>query len=309
MRSTVAGTLLALLVSGVAAAPAAADDRGILEHDVDVDMSLPRDVFYPAVDSYRDRLLVRVFESPSTNEVMRSITIRVKDGTGSIVHTVSVDPADLAAAGTVTEIAWDGTIDGALAPEGGYKVQATIVDSSNDEKVVSKDFRLDHAQIRTTIWRRTFRAADVLIDRHVGACAHLKRPARPGWRGSLGYRSGCRSGNRSVVSTVQGVYLPRPFRSWHHWVRVSVTGGDAAGGPRSSLAYFVYLTSERWSRHVYRFGPSLGRHRGLSYRGTAVVLGRHTQDRPTFLWTVGLCCGAGYDVKSFTVTTSYEALR
>ena len=77
----VVAALLVLLAAGLVAspAPATADDRGILEHDVPIDMSVSSHLLYPAMDHYKDEVTITVFESPPTEERMKSVVLDVEE--------------------------------------------------------------------------------------------------------------------------------------------------------------------------------------------------------------------------------------
>lgn len=326
-RTTVGGALLALVVSGICVAPASADrddppgdDRGILEHEVPVDMAVNGNVVYPALDNYRDILTIRVFESPPTDERMKSVDFEVVDGAGEIVYAQEGDYHDLYALGQFgeTKFYWNGRrpVDDddpygewVTNPEGIYTLTVRVVDSSNDRLVLTKDVEVNHAKLQWRTWRKTFRAADTMIEKHVGRCATLLRPARRGWAGSFGYRSRCRDGKRSVVSTVHGINMQNAFRDWYSSVRLSMYGGHARGSARSRLQYFYLSKDGRWMHTLRGFGPELGTHRGFLGGGRRYVLGKRSDEPPHFIWSVGLGGGQAYDVKSFTVTTVRKVLR
>lgn len=311
-RVLVGGALLALLASGLGGFPAVADrddppapERGILEHEVPIDVDLKYDVFYPEYDDYRDSLIVRFVEHPGTDERMRQITMKVYDAAGDqVIQLAGPDLWDLWREGSLEVPSWRS----AYAPAGRYTLQVTIIDSTNDRKVVDLDFRLDRAHVQRHVWKRTFRAADTLIDKGVGRCAALRRPARRGWPGSLGYRSRCATGQQSVVATAHGVYLPKPFEDWHFDVRLTMHGGRAQGSGGSQLGYTYLNTSGDWVRRR-EFGSRVGVHRGFKGWGGRFVQGQGTRKRPHFIWSVGLAEGQKYDVKSFTVATTYLVLK
>ena len=70
-------------------------------------------------------------------------------------------------------------------------------------------------------WRVTVPAAKTVIKKYVGSCGTLRRPAEPGWRGSLGYYSGnCRDPKQALVQTGYEGNVD---------VRIRVHGGGISG--------------------------------------------------------------------------------
>ena len=307
VRVTLGGAI-ALAMTSIGG-PATADDRGILEQDVPVEMSAGPESFFPVYDGYRDFYNVQLFESPATDEWMREIEFEILSPGGDVVVAEEGDTFRFGVDGEIS-FSWNAhRSSGRVFHEGTYTIRATVVDRSNDRKVMTEAFKLDHASVQWVRWRRTFRAADTIIDRDVGRCAALRRPARAGWPGSLGYRSRCRDGRRSVVSTVHEVTFPEPFRGWFSHVRLSMYGGHAKGSARSRLQYFYLTHAGEWKHTLRGFRSDLGTHAGFIGTGSQYVHGRRNDDPPHFIWSAGLGGGQAYDVKTFTVTTQYQVLK
>lgn len=306
MRATIAGILLALVASGLAATPAAADDRGILEHDVPVSLAVHGTAFYPVQDGYRDYLQYRLYEDPDTDELMRSIDFSITSSTGRVVEEKPISPAELQLHGEIY-YSWDGRIGytGKFYPEGDYTISFDIVDRSHDHEVLSKTVRLDMAHWRYRNWHRTFRAADTVIDRDIGSCGSLKRPARAGWRGSIGYRSSGSCGRRrqSYAVTLHGVDVPPSPSGDYTGIRLDMYGGNARNRRYSTLDYALLRADDRWQSGFW-FESPVRRHEG--YAGAAEDFLRGTGDDKHFVWSVGVGGGAGYDVKTFTVHAFYK---
>jgi hypothetical protein len=305
-RTTVGGALLAL-VGSLFAVPAIADDRGILEHEVPVDMTARFRVFYPAQDDYRDYFQVKLFESPKTDELMRDIDFELTDSAGNVILADRGDPYELAHDGLVY-FGWDGRYveRAGLYPEGNYKITATVVDSSNDRKVLTREFRLDHARWRYKAWRRTVSAARSVIDRDVGRCGSLKRPARPGWRGSLGFRTRqCAARGESYAATAHGIFLPKPPPEGYDGVRLNMWGGNARSSRYAPLSYGYLRNDNQWLTGL-SYESRVGRHRG-HFEGDEYIRGLAPGGRrPHFIWSASIDRGWDYDVKTFTVVAYYR---
>lgn len=299
--------VVALIALGMgvltAPAPASVEDRGLLQ--VPVEMSVDPLVFYPAHDDYLDYLAVRLYESRDIDETMRSIDFTITNEAGAVV---------VAERGNTTQFylndelhfGWTGHYGytDRLYPEGTYTITLTVVDRNNRRKVMTQDVRLDPARWRTKTWRRTVNAAATVIDRDRGKCGALKRPARPTWSGSLGYRSrSCARRRESYAATANAIYFPRdPNWKWAS-VRLDIFGGSARGHRGSEIGY-AYLTDEgKWLTGMTA-GSRVRLHRGHEqykrhFLGVA-------DGKPHFIWSAGVGGGASYDVKSFTVVATYR---
>lgn len=269
------------------------------EH-ADLAVRLSADTVYPVEDDYVDELKVWVEWG---SDVPRSTSITIRNQADEVVYQSEFPEwnyADRAA------FFWLPRTRNNPVPEGTYKVTATMTDRAGNTTEVDRWVDVSHLQRKMVTWSRTVRAGEVLIEKNVGRCASLKRPARARWRGSLGYRSdgSCSRARQTVVSTVHGVYIPYSHRDRYE-VRVSAWGGAGRGAPGSSLQMFYMDRGSDWEDGG-RFKPSLGLHHGYDKR-SAIVQGQDDRE-PYVIWTVGLGGGYRYDVKHFTVRVRYLTL-
>ena len=147
-------------------------------------MTVRGKVFYPVRDDYKDYISVRVFELPETEQWMRSIDYQIIAADGDVVLEERGSPYHLALYGR-DGFGWDGRDENYdLQAEGIYTITVTVVDGSGDTKVMTKEIRLDRADWRHRTWSRTFRAAATVINKDLGRCGGLRRPARSAWPGS-----------------------------------------------------------------------------------------------------------------------------
>ncbi len=191
--------------------------------------------------------------------------------------------------------------------EGTFTATIDIEDRAGNTQQIDREVEVVNKELRLVEWRQTYRADEVMIDRGVGRCGALKRPARAAWRGSIGYRtnSTCRRPQWWFASTTHGVYVPYSFTD-KYLVRVSAYGGKPRTDERSYLKMFYRnRTDDDWvdaGGLEDRVGPQHGWEKRRS-----VVLGQDDKN-PYVLWSVGLAGGYNCDVKSFTVVVSYETL-
>lgn len=314
-RSTRAAVLVAALFSLVlggfaaVAPPAGAEVAGEVPFDVQVS---PR-VFYPEPDRYLDRVEIRVFESPATDETVKSIDVTVVDAEGTVVHDRHVRSAALDFEDGALDLRWNGREDSFsqdVLPPGDYDLTVTIVDADLDTKSVVTTVSLRPEELRLRTWTKRITPRGSMINSDIRSCGRVLRPARPRWDGSLGYRTReCSDPNESVAWTAHGVYLPRPTVFGSGSIQVDVVGGRARREPPARLGYWYYWPGKGWAEADERFGPELQRHPGIGQAPADFVDGWGTDRRLSFVWSVGLHGGRDYDVKRFVVVYRYWLLE
>lgn len=220
--------------------------------------------------------------------------LEIRNGSGTTVR--HLEPSyESAWLGTAT---WDGRDDaGALVPGGTYRV--VPVDENGNPSATTRTVTVAHTAGTLRTYRRTLSAAATTIDKAVGRCSTLRRPALRGWSGSLGYYSNSRcrgSDEASTVSTLNALRLPVAALRYAD-ARVDTYGGAARRMPRSRGLIRLWV-GDRWSAFSV-MSRTLGAHTGPRGSGTAV-------DRDRWVvWNVATALGNRYDVKSFTVTVRY----
>lgn len=261
-------------------------------------------VVYPHRDDYLDSITVTVSAPASTFSDLEA----VNDATGAVyrVHRAFAEKGPY----KVSFEGWSTT--GQRIPAGLYRLRAVSTDWGG-QSVSSTDpieVRWDRLTMRT--WQATIPAAKTVIKKFVGPCGKLRRPAEPGWRGSLGYYSrSCRDSAKSVVQVMQGAVIPASFNGKYDKFRVSLTGGPNRKQPRSYLVLGYYTNAKKWRfEHRQEFrGRRVQLHKGELVRTQELKSYVHTDGKaPYVAWSTGLALGSRYDVKDFTVQISYQAL-
>lgn len=254
---------------------------------------------YPHRDGYRDSIGVSV----GSSEIV-SAKFELVSSSGRVVRTFSRTPA------SGHSLVINGrTATGALLPSGSYTLRVTGTDAVGNKRIVSRAFSLSHKRIQTRTWTRTFKAGATLTRNgaFVQACSTLRKPSLRGWAGSLGYysRTKCSRDNADIVSTTNGVYVPKAFQNRYGTYQVSFYGGGARG-TRGAYIVMGYLNNKNAFTHRIQGGAPV-----RSYAGKVASAGNFVHDKttkPYVLWTAGLTDGSRYDVKSFTVKLTYTVL-
>jgi hypothetical protein len=202
---------------------------------------------------------------------------------------------------------WDGTDDrGKVLPPGAYVLRGWTIDSlGNESSIGSARLRISRERLVRRTLRRTVTPAASVIDTTVGRCSRLARPAARGWRGSFGYYTDTRCARRTrdgIVASVHRMRVPRAAR--YGSLQVSVFGGAARSRPGSHLFLDHFSVARKWESSDTRIRHRLGPHPGPTRSGDDLV-----HDDRRIYWAVYTGGGAAYDVKSFTVTLSYDVLR
>ncbi len=263
-------------------------------------------VFYPRYDRYRDRLFIHLQSGYADRPYGASMTIT--DADGNLVRERELRPGSFDTQHTWD---WNGNDEtGAHVAEGLYTIVVRAWDRAGNARQVTRSMRVSYAVKKTVVWRKTFTAADTVLDKTVGRCGTLKRPARATWEGSLGYlsRSGCRRAEDSVVATTNGVHIKHSPVEEYKGIRITVNGGKSAGETDSYLVLYYLDRHDDWVARSQLSG-TVGKHPGRWYDGPRAILPDAQDDRPYVIWSAGLAGGAKYDVKSFTVEVKMVILR
>jgi hypothetical protein len=267
-------------------------------------ISVSASVVYPHRDGYLDSIAVMLSAPGSVYSDLEA----VNETTGAVyrVHRAYAAKAPY----KVSFEGWSSTQQ--RIPAGVYRLRVVATDWGGQSFSVSDpiEVRWDRLAMRT--WRVTIPAAKTVIKKNVGSCGTLRKPAEPGWRGSLGYYSGsCRDSAKSVVQVIHGAVIPTSFNGKYDNFRVSLTGGPNKRQPRSYLVLGYYTNAKKWQfEHRQEFlGRRVQLHKGDLVRTQELKSYVHTDGKaPYVAWSTGLASGSRYDVKSFTVQISYQAL-
>lgn len=279
---------------------------------IDIDAAAPRmslalnaSSLYPAADGYRDYLRIRY----GTNERVQ-YAVEVRNSAGHVVRGLGSGTMGDENSGESRSTYWYGKDSrGRLVPAGSYRVRLTGTDDAGRTTTVTKTVAVSHKKIQKRTWTRTFKAGATLTRNgaFVQACSTLRKPSLRGWAGSLGYysRTKCNRNNADIVSTTNGVYVPKAFQNRYGTYQVSFYGGGARG-TRGAYIVMGYLNNKNDFTHRIQGGAAV-----RSYTGKVASAGNFVHaktTKPYVLWTAGLTDGSRYDVKSFTVRLTYTVL-
>jgi hypothetical protein len=320
LRIAAAAALPALVVGGIQPGPAPATGTAPRPPFISVGMPMPAvegyygmtDTVYPRRDGYGDGVAISVVHDHLDWDA-DSALVTIRSRSGRVVMRRTIRPE--IGGQYLDSTPWRGRRHGDILPEGWYRIAATVFGEEGQvEKATPFQIRVSHAKKTYLTYRRTITPARSVIDKQVGRCARLRRPARSDWPGSFGYRSRAGCGpQRSLVATIHRISVPKSvFACSYRDVVLTVHGGRAAGGARRSYLYVAHLNYHgEWSTEYYLDGR-LGRHRGVPSENGVAVRGTGCAGdygRPHTIWTVGIAGGADFNVRKFVVTVRWAALR
>lgn len=292
-------------------------------------VKVAEDLFYPQKDTILDHMRLS-----GRAEKGAEVSVSVLDVDGG--HVAALDVRRTRDQWTT---AWNGRLDeidqvdqdadgapaaragrkGPMAEEGTYSflIQATDA-AGNTTTVPTSSFRLSHGKVRHRWVTLKLKPQDVLLDTSVGRCSRIARKSTHGGRGTLSLQSQtrCRDPRQSHAVALFGAYLPdsyppssRGITRRYERPQVSLVGGPAKNGPRSSYAVMGYVDSkDRFKgRRVFR-GP-WGNHAGVAYKKPYWVQLDKKAGRYYVLWQVGLSEGSRYDLKEFRVRVKAWVMR
>jgi len=289
-------------------------------------VKVAEDLFYPAKDTILDHMRLS-----GRAEKGAEVTVSVLDADGG--HVAALDVRRTRDQWTT---AWNGRLDevdqdadgasaaragrkGPMAEEGTYSFSIRATDAAgNTTTVPTSSFRLSHGKVRHRWVTLKLKPQDVLLDTSVGRCSRIARKSTHGGRGTLSLQSQtrCREPRQSHAVALFGAYLPdsyppssRGITRRYERPQVSLVGGPAKNGPRSSYAVMGYVDSkDRFKgRRVFR-GP-WDTHAGVVYKKPYWVQLDKKAGRYYVLWQVGLSEGSRYDLKEFRVRVKAWVMR
>ena len=289
-------------------------------------VKVAEDLFYPAKDTILDHMRLS-----GRAEKGAEVTVSVLDADGG--HVAALDVRRTREQWTT---AWNGRLDevdqdadgapaaragrkGPMAEEGTYSFLIHATDAAgNTTTVTSSSFGLSRGKVRHRWVTLKLKPQDVLLDTSVGRCSRIARKSTHGGRGTLSLQSQtwCRDPRQSHAVALFGAYLPdsyppssRGITRRYERPQVSLVGGPAKNGPRSSYAVMGYVDSkDRFKgRRVFR-GP-WGTHAGVVYKKPYWVQLDKKAGRYYVLWQVGLSEGSRYDLKEFRVRVKAWVMR
>lgn len=236
-----------------------------------------------------------------------SVTVTATGDTGAITGWAVRKVGEEAAVRTFPagiSVTWNGKKqDGTVADKGSYEFVST--DSLGNLSAASTPVQVTSKHVVSGSFVREVKAAPTVVDKYVGRCSQLRRPALRGWVGSLGFYANTRCPNTAVraslVSTVHGITVPAAYT--YTYVRVSAYGGAARSLPRSR-AVLRYLTDTGKWRYEYLMRPALGwQHPAVPASANAYV-----DSNNRLYWGVYTLSGHRYEVARFKVKLNYRRI-
>lgn len=208
---------------------------------------------------------------------------------------------------TTAHFSWNGQqTEGDTVPSGTYTV--VVLDASGNQASTIGHVTVDNRQLVTKTLTRTVTAKGSKVTQDVGACSVVKSPSTHGWTGSLSLLSNSkchRTDRAGVVVTAHALKLPAAAA--YLSAQVKVYGGAArrAGGSRALLSYLKGPGDDITTPRA--LSARIGTHAGPRMSARGLVLSDSTG---TYLaWYAKTGAGNRYDVKSFTVSLTYQVLR
>lgn len=265
-------------------------------------------VFFPVVDSYRDRLPLDLV---SSEEV--TWEFELFDGAGASLGAAS---PSLAIVDGVLVASWNGELNGEVVPAGSYHLGVTATDLlGHSSTVATSTFRVDLARKKRISTVTELPAATTIYDRYVGRCSSLVKPSSHHWKDSLGLYSQtkCTSEkkNASVVIVWNAWWLPTAMRGLTSFDSVVLEAyGGAAVGHRKSYLVTGFIDKKGAFSHRAQFPAKLRWH-AMGAVGRPADLQkwvRYQDGRPFVVWSSGLTVGSRYDIKSFRMRAIFDAL-
>ena len=269
-------------------------DRTGLEHVTSI--TTTHATIYPRINlgSYYGSTTVVVQSSaPELNGVA------VVSGSGSVVRTLTYRLAGA----TEISVIWNGrNAAGAIVPAGTYKLYP--VDDYGNLGAVYKIVVVSPKGLITKTFRKVVTASGSMAGYYVGPCSTLARPSHRGWAGSLGYYANTKCSTQtfhsSAASTGHAIAVPKAAKYLN--VTVSAYGAPVAGGI-ADRAVIRYLTKRNYWGSERAIARGLGWHPGFTVPATDYITTGHY-----FRWGFVTAYKNKYDVKSFTVTLTYQVV-
>jgi hypothetical protein len=210
---------------------------------------------------------------------------------------------------TLDTFDFDAWVDSAETPDvepfppGDYTVKLNVMDRSRntaDHTLGTITVRKGHWVYRTVQTALTNAASRVA--KVTPPCTVLLAPASRGWPGSLEYRSAsdCPDPTNGMVKTKHSVAFPKTkYRVLRAAIRTY--GGAALSRPNATAEMRGTVADSATPHEWSRLGARLGWH------NTAVLKAADLSGLSSLDWTVRAGPGSHYDVKSFSVSFTYEA--
>lgn len=308
----VIGAVIGAFVSAARPSSAGVDETA---PTCDVESTSNYSTMYPREDGYRDTFSATF---SVTDEVSAPVKVQLLVLLPPAVPEdppieVYSGPEYTLASGATDTLTWDGRKSGGgLADEALHGFTIKVSDEAGNVNTCQIGVTVDHAKLTRTTFKQTVKAADSELDRLVGRCSVLRKPALRGWAGSFGYYSNkkCTDGFKpSRVATANGILVPKAFQNRYHSLQIKLYGGAAKARPGSEAA-LLYLKKDieadavllRW------MAPKLGTHAGAKTSKTPTFIRRDDNNSPYVAWQLITINGLQYDVKNFTVVLEYTGL-
>jgi hypothetical protein len=251
--------------------------------------------FNPHPDGYRDS--IRISFGISSNDAEKG-RLTIVDEAGHVVWATGmrnlVDRYKI----------WLGRDrDGDVVPPGTYQARMKLIDAlGNEATYAGPTFTARPERLVKHRLVRTFTPGTDAVDRFVGRCSRLARPAVNGGPGSAGFYSNVRCRGSDQASLVAAVYRLRlPPAKVYNSFWVSVYGRSARSRPRSYGA-LQYGTVDGWERVIPLESP-LEWHEGAHYWAGELL------HRGNISFALSTKYGNRYDVRAIKAHLVYSVLE
>jgi len=245
---------------------------------------------FPAIDGYQDSVTVA---TQSGDTSASSFKTEIHDAVGNVVATWTGSRAD--------SYTWSQT----GLPAGAYVARVTAKDAYGRTTVLeSAPITLSNKKLTWVSATQTVSATSSMVGKTVGRCSTVASPSLHKWAGSLGLYSGtkCRTGGAAAkVMTVHRLRLPSAFA--YGTARISMTGAAAKTKPTSTATFGLRTATGAWDPFKVAIRTN------ASHPGPSSPISRLKTATNDIYWGVIAQSGSRYDVRSFTISYDYRALR
>lgn len=279
---------------------------GVIVYGWRVDDDADRDVvlqdiptLYPERDDYRDQMSTRL---EFRQDGLRKVAVEVIDPQGVVRFTKAAQHTRYE---RTFEVRWGGLVGGKPAEPGRYVLRVQGEDKAGNLADVRMPFKVASGKLTRVHVVKKLTPQGTLQDSFVGRCSLLRKLPRGGL--GLYSQTSCTREKQSPVVSVHGVYIESaPVNPAYDNFRVTVTGG-AKPGQKDAYVVLGYRDKDNEFSFKAVLDAKRGAHPGR-LAGRKFVL-QYDDDRPFFLWQLGLTAGSKWEATRFTLEYDATLLR
>lgn len=279
----------------------------VAEVPVEIDATAPQlttstdmEVFFPAEDGFRDKVLLSV---TADEPIGADFYARPAESSDRVLV------KHVGLRGTAAGYYWNGKLAGESLPAGDYVIEVDAWDTYGNHAASEFPVRLDAAVAGIRSVTRKFWPVTSEARRFVGSCSRLVSPSPEGWRDSFALNSGARctrtADRADDVVVDERLDLPVSLNGQYGLSTLQILGGAAPRFPRSRLKVsLVDPAGKQSSIGTLSSGPGWYTISGLSFTGIV-----RSDDAGLFV-VIRLRAQNGnrFDLGRFSLVTSYTAL-